>query len=235
MAAEKILVVDDERDLVKVVAAYLEKEGYTTLAAYDGESALCLFRERRPDLVVLDVLMPGMDGLEFCRRVREESVAPIIILSALAQEDDRLAGLEVGADDYMVKPFSPRELVARIRAVLRRLELAAERRKRITAGPLEIDIEGHRVTVEGAEVPLTPMERGILTVMAERPGRVFSREELIRALAGDDYEGYDRNIDSHVKNIRKKLAAAVADWGFIETVYGAGYRFKAGQAGADQL
>ena len=227
MSREKILVVDDERDIVKVVAAYLEKEGYSTLSSYDGESALRLFREHRPDLVVLDILMPRIDGLEFCRRVRSESRTPIIILSALAQEDDRLAGLELGADDYVVKPFSPRELVARIRAVLRRLEMASEQKRRIVAGPMVIDSEAHKLTLDGAEVPLTPMERNILTAMAERPGRVFSREELIGLAAGDYYEGYDRNVDSHVKNIRKKLKKAAPDWSFIETVYGAGYRFEA--------
>jgi len=227
MSREKILVVDDERDIVKVVAAYLEKEGYSTLSAFNGESALRLFQEHCPDLVVLDILMPRIDGLEFCRRVRRESRTPIIILSALAQEDDRLTGLEVGADDYVIKPFSPRELVARVRAVLRRMEMAAARRERMVEGPLEIDIEGHRVRVEGIEVSLTPMERSILTAMASRPGRVFSREELIGLAAGDAYEGYDRNIDSHVKNIRKKLREAAPGWSFIETVYGAGYRFEA--------
>ncbi len=227
MREEKILIVDDERDIVDFVRAYLEKEGYPTLEAYDGEAALELWREHRPDLIVLDILMPGLDGLEFCRLVRKDSAVPIIILSALSEEDDRLAGLEFGADDYVVKPFSPRELVARVRAVLRRHQISAEERAIITAGPLVIDSASHRVSVGGSEVALTPMELGILTVLAAQPGRVYSREELISLALGDDYDGYDRNVDTHVKNIRRKLKEAAEEWSFIETVYGAGYRFEA--------
>jgi two-component system OmpR family response regulator len=227
MREEKILIVDDERDIVDFVRAYLEKEGYPTLEAYDGESALELWREHRPDLIVLDVLMPNLDGLEFCRRVRKESAVPIIILSAMTGEDDRLTGLDFGADDYVVKPFSPRELVARIRAVLRRHRMAAEERGRITAGPMSIDSEGYRVCVGDNEISFTPMELSILTVLASHPGRVFSREELIVMAMSDDYDGYDRNVDTHVKNIRRKVREAARDWSFIETVYGAGYRFEA--------
>jgi two-component system alkaline phosphatase synthesis response regulator PhoP len=227
MREEKILIVDDEKDIVDFVRAYLDREGYPTFEAYDGESALGLWKEHRPDLIVLDILMPKLDGLAFCREVRRDSRVPIIILSAMSEEDDRLAGLGFGADDYVVKPFSPRELVARIRAVLRRHRIAAEEQALITAGPMAIDSGSHRVSVGESEVSLTPMELSILTVMASQPGRVFSREELIAQALGDDYNGFDRNVDTHVKNIRRKAREAAKDWSFIETVYGAGYRFEA--------
>jgi DNA-binding response OmpR family regulator len=224
-----ILIVDDERDIVDVVKAYLEREGFTTIEAYDGESALDLWREQRPDLVVLDILMPRLDGLSFCRTVREESQVPIIFISARTEEDNRLEGLELGADDYMIKPFSPRELVARVRAVLRRHAARQEEAQTVKAGPMSIDAERYRVEVAGEEVVLTPMEFKMLTALASRPGQVLSRDELIGLTQGDEYEGYDRNIDNHVKNIRRKLKRQAADWSFIETVYGVGYRFEAKQ------
>jgi DNA-binding response OmpR family regulator len=224
---EKILIVDDEKDIVDIVKAYLVKEGYPTVEAYDGETALELWRETKPDLIVLDILMPHLDGLSFCREVRKDSDVPIIILSAKSEEDDRITGLEIGADDYVVKPFSPRELVARIRSVLRRHKERAERRGIVVTGPMVIDVNRHRVKVNDEEVALTPMELDILTSLATRPGQVLSRERIIELTQGDEYNGYDRNIDTHIKNIRNKVAKKARDWSFIETVYGIGYRFQA--------
>jgi len=226
MRAEKILIVDDEKDIVDIVKAYLEKEGYPTIEAYDGESALELWREHTPDLVVLDILMPRLNGLEFCREVRKESRVPIIILSARSEEDDRIRGLDIGADDYMVKPFSPRELVARIRAVLRRHKEYAENGDAVIAGPMVIDGRSHAVKVNDQEVSLTPMELSVLELLASRPGEVLSREKIITMTQGDHYDGYDRNIDTHIKNIRNKIAKKAEDWSFIETVYGVGYKFQ---------
>ncbi len=227
MREEKIMIVDDEKDIVDFVKAYLEKEGYPTIEAYDGESAVDLWREHRPDLIVLDILMPNLDGLTFCSLVREESRVPIIILSAKSEEADKLIGLELGADDYMIKPFSPRELLARIRAVLRRHVASSQEMDLVVEGPVAIDMASHRVEVEGEEVLLTPMELKILAAFAVRPGQVLSREELIELSQGECYDGYDRNIDTHIKNIRKKMENISKDWSFIETVYGVGYRFQA--------
>jgi two-component system OmpR family response regulator len=227
MREEKIMIVDDEKDIVDFVRAYLEKEGYPTIEAYDGEAALELWRRYRPSLIVLDILMPNLDGLSFCRLVREESSVPIIVLSAKSEEEDRLLGLELGADDYMVKPFSPRELVARIRALLRRREALTHGTDLVVEGPLSIDMASHRARLWEEELPLTPMELRILATLAAHSGEVLSREELITLSQGESYEGYDRNVDTHVKNIRKKLANCARDWSFIETVYGVGYRFQA--------
>jgi len=226
MRAEKIMIVDDEKDIVDIVKAYLEKEGYPTIEAYDGESALELWREHEPDLVVLDILMPRLNGIEFCREVRKESRVPIIILSAKSEEDDRIGGLEIGADDYMVKPFSPRELVARIRAVLRRHKEYAGNSDAVIAGPMVIDGRSHLVKVNDQEVSLTPMELSVLEMLATHPGEVLSREKIITMTQGDHYDGYDRNIDTHIKNIRNKVAKKAGDWSFIETVYGVGYKFQ---------
>ncbi len=227
MREEKVMIVDDEKDIVDFVRAYLEKEGYPTIEAYDGKSALRLWREHRPDLIVLDVLMPKLDGLGFCREVRKESEVPIIILSARSEEEDRLSGLDLGADDYMVKPFSPRELVARIRAVLRRRKIVAEEENVITEGPMTIDRVSHEVRIGDEGVPLTAMEMNVLAAMASSPGRVFSREEILEHALGEEHEGYDRSIDTHIKNIRRKIREETDEWSFIETVYGVGYRFKA--------
>jgi len=227
MRKEKILIVDDEPHIVGFVQAYLEKEGYPTIEAYDGETALELWRKHRPDLVVLDILMPHLDGLSFCREVRKDSNIPIIILSAKSGEDDRIAGLEIGADDYMIKPFSPRELVARIRAVLRRHKESSWEKGSLIAGPMVIDTGSHLVKVNDEEVPLTPMELNILAALATHPGQVLSRDKMIALAQGDCYDGFDRNVDTHIKNIRNKIAKKVDDWTFIETVYGIGYRFQA--------
>ncbi|MBU4174810.1 MAG: response regulator transcription factor [Actinobacteria bacterium] len=222
---EKILVVDDEKKIVKMVKNTLENEGYVVLEASDGEAALELFREERPDLVVLDILMPRMDGFEFCRRVRETSRTPIVILSAKLEEDDKLEGLGLGADDYMTKPFSPRELVARIRAVLRRHKAATDpRENRIVRGPLTIWPDEHRLEINGEYVAMTPTEFGILLALARNPGRVFSRRELMEAAQVGYFEGYESTVDAHVGNIRRKVSDRESGWSLIETVYGVGYR-----------
>lgn len=227
MDKAKILIVDDEKRIVRTVRTYLENEGYATLQAYDGEMALEIWRREAPDLVVLDIMMPRLDGLEFCREVRNTSSTPIIVLSARCLEEDRLAGLDLGADDYVTKPFSPRELVARIRAVLRRFESeSAAGEKQIREGPLVIDIERRQVKVLEREVELTVTEFDILAHMASNSGRVFSRDQLQYEVQGDFAEGYDSVVYSHVKNIRKKLSDVSTDWSFVETVHGAGYRFN---------
>jgi len=225
---KKILIVDDERKIVDLVKAYLEKEGYTTIDASNGEAALQLWRKEKPDLVVLDILMPQVDGLEFCREVRKESNTPIIILSARTQEEDRLTGLELGADDYVTKPFSPRELVARVRAVLRRLDTEGGAEKPpIIEGSLVINGEKRLVEVDGEEVSLTATEFDILETLASYPGRVYSRGQLTGSEQAAYDNNYDRTVDAHIKNIRKKLGEKAVGWSFIETVYGIGYRFQA--------
>ncbi|OFW59258.1 MAG: hypothetical protein A2V52_00305 [Actinobacteria bacterium RBG_19FT_COMBO_54_7] len=227
MKNKTIMIVDDEKNIVEFVRAYLRREGYRTLEAYDGTSAFRLWREHKPDLIVLDVLMPNLNGLELCKEVRKESRTPIIILSARSEEEDKLIGLDIGADDYMVKPFSPRELVARIAAVLRRHKTVTSGGPIIIEGPLTIDTEAHRVTVLDREISLTPMELNVLVTLASHSMQVLSRDELILLAEGDDYEGYGRNADTHIKNIRRKMADKAKDWNFIETVYGVGYRFQA--------
>jgi DNA-binding response OmpR family regulator len=225
---ETILVVDDEPKIVKLAQDYLERGGFRVLPAYDGTSALAAARRDHPDLIVLDLNLPGTDGLDVARAVRRESDVPIIMLTARAEETDRLIGLELGADDYVTKPFSPRELVARVRAVLRRARGTlgeAARHGIIRAGDLEIDLNGHQVTRAGQPVHLTRSEFMLLAVLAQNPGQAFSREQLIDRLHGVAYEGFDRSVDSHVKNLRRKLEADPLAPRYIVTVYGLGYRF----------
>jgi DNA-binding response OmpR family regulator len=224
---EKILIVDDEKKMVRLIQTCLEQEGYETTVAYDGEQALESFAADEPDLVVLDVMMPRLDGHAFCRRLRETSWTPIIILSARSEETDRLVGLELGADDYVTKPFSMRELVARIRAILRRRsdEPAAEAAE-VVNGPLCINRRAHRVEAYGREVALTPTEFDMLLLLAASPGHVFTRQELIESCQGEFFEGYERTVDAHVGNIRKKISEARGGLRVIETVYGVGYRLK---------
>jgi DNA-binding response OmpR family regulator len=224
---EKILIVDDEKKMVRLIRTCLEQEGYRTIEAYDGQAALELFNSESPDLVVLDVMMPRLDGLGFCRQVRETSQAPIVIISARSEEDDRVVGLELGADDYVTKPFSLRELVARIRSILRRRDASGELRDApVVRGPLAVYEKEHRVEVDGIEVPLTPIEFSMLGMLAADPGRVFTRRELIESSQGEFFEGYERTVDSHIGNIRKKVQQRAGDWSVIETVYGVGYRFQ---------
>ena len=223
---ETILVVDDEPKIVRLARDYLEHSGYRVVTAGDGKAALDTVRQSRPDLVVLDLNLPGIDGLEVCRRIRSDSDVPIIMLTARVEETDRLIGLEIGADDYITKPFSPRELVARTRAVLRRT--GGERRQRdiIRVDELEIDLAGHRVSRAGEPVHLTPIEFNILTTLAQQPGQTFSRGQLLDRLHGVTYDSYDRSVDSHVKNLRRKLESDPSEPVYILTVYGVGYRFS---------
>ena len=224
--SQKILVVDDELEIVKVVRAYLEQSGFRVITASDGQQALVVFRHEQPDLVVLDLSLPQLDGLDVCRAIRRESNVPIIMLTARVEETDRLIGLEIGADDYITKPFSPREVVARVRTVLRRSTSAPERTSLITIGALSIDPLKHEVQLLDRLIDLTPSEFNILFVMASQPGRAFSRMELLDAAQGEAYEGYERSIDVHIKNLRQKLGDEPRDPTYILTVYGVGYKFS---------
>ena len=221
-----ILVIDDEKDLIELLGYNLGKEGYDVIAASDGQAGLDVVKKHRPDLVVLDVMMPGLDGLQVCQRLRADprtGRVPIIMLTAKATETDRIVGLELGADDYVTKPFSPREVIARVKAVLRRSSQPTEDRQLIRSGDLVIDLTGHEVTFRGSRVPLTATEFRILEFLAGRPGRVFSRDEIIDAALGNDTAVFDRTIDVHITAIRRKLGTGADQ---IETVRGFGYKFR---------
>ncbi len=223
---ELILVVDDERKIVRLARDYLEKNGFQVRDAGDGNTALALFRHERPDLIVLDLMLPGMDGLDVCRTIRRESDVPIIMLTARVEEADRLIGLELGADDYVIKPFSPRELVARVRAVLRRVKGNVMKEGLIRLGDLEIDLKGHCVRRAGEILDITHLQFQLLAAMAEHPGQTFTRGQLVSRLHGHTYEGYDRSIDAHIKNLRQRLERDPANPIYIQTVYGVGYKFN---------
>jgi two-component system alkaline phosphatase synthesis response regulator PhoP len=220
-----ILVVDDEPKIVKQARDYLENSGFRVVAAGDGQTALAAARHERPDLVVLDLNLPEMDGLDVCRALRRESDVPIIMLTARVAETERLIGLELGADDYITKPFSPRELVARVRAVLRRVRGGVHQPGLIRAGDLEIDVHGHRVTRDGEPIRLTRTEFDLLVTLAQHPGQAFTREQLLDRLHGVAYDGYDRSIDAHVKNLRQKIEPDPSEPRYVLTVYAVGYRF----------
>ncbi len=223
---ETILVVDDEPKIAKLARDYLKKSGFRVITAGDGDTALSVARRDKPDLIVLDLMLPGMDGLDVCRVLRRESDVPIIMLTARSEESDQLIGLELGADDYITKPFSPRALVARVRAVLRRVQGGTRQPGVIHAGDLKIDLEGHRVTYEGEPIHLTRNEFKLLAVMAQHPGQIFKRSQLLEHLHGVAYDGYDRSVDSHIKNLRRKIEKDPADPQYVQTVYGVGYRFN---------
>jgi len=227
MAGKRVLVVDDDTKTVEVVSLYLKRDGYHVLAAYDGNEALRLARESHPDLVVLDIMLPGVDGLEICRVLRAESDVPIIMLTARTEEADKLKGLDLGADDYVVKPFSTRELAARIRAVLRRLPEDAHLRgpEEISQGQLTINFITHQASLAGRPLHLTPAEFKLLGIMVREPERVFSRVQLVEKVFGYDYEGFDRSIDGHILNLRRKLEPDPSRPKYIKNVYGAGYKF----------
>ena len=222
---EMILVVDDEPKIVKLTRDFLEKDGFRVISAADGVTALQIARREKPDLVVLDLMLPGMDGWEVCRALRRESDVPVIMLTARSEESDQVVGLELGADDYISKPFSPRTLVARVRALLRRTQGRMKPPVMIRSAGLEIDLQGHRVQVDGNDVHLTPNEFKLLAALARHPGQLFSREQLVDHLHGDSFNSFDRSIDSHIKNLRRKLETDPSNPRFIETVYGEGYRF----------
>ncbi len=226
--SQLILIVEDEPKIARLARDYLEKNGFHVLTAASGALVLPTFRQEKPDLVVLDLNLPGLDGLDVCRELRRISDVPIIMLTARVEETDRLIGLELGADDYVTKPFSPRELVARVRAVLRRAQGGVREPDRIRAHDLEIDLKGHRVLRDGTPIDLSRMEFNILTLLAQHPGQAFTRAQLLNRLHGVAFEGYDRSIDAHIKKLRRKLEPVPAEPRYIETVYGVGYRFAEG-------
>jgi len=222
---KRILVVDDEEMILRTVRAYLDREGFKTYTATDGEEALRAFEEKGPDLIVLDLMLPKLNGIEVTKRIRAKSSVPIIMLTAKAAEADRVVGLELGADDYVVKPFSPRELVARVRAVLRRIEGETSATERIAVGELEIDLKTREVKVNGRKVELTPTEFDLLAFLARHPGHVFTRLQLLREVQGYTYDVFARTIDTHVKNLRRKIEEDPKEPRYILTVHGVGYRF----------
>lgn len=226
MPAKKILVVDDEAKIVDIVKAYLEREGYQVLVAYDGKSALESARKQSPDLIVLDLMLPEISGFDVCRSLRMESAVPIIMLTARDETTDKIVGLELGADDYVTKPFDPKELVSRVKAVLRRTESRRTAGATLIVADLRIDIEKRRVSRGDEAIELTPMEFDLLRALAENPGRVYSRMQLMDKVQGDAYEAYDRTIDSHIKNLRKKIEPDPEHPRYIITVYGVGYKLE---------
>jgi two-component system alkaline phosphatase synthesis response regulator PhoP len=224
---KKILVVDDEPQIVKVVKAYLEKAGFSVVNAADGSAALAVFQHEKPDLVILDLNLPGLDGLEVCRTIRRTSDVPVMMLTARVEETDILIGLELGADDYVIKPFHPREVVARVRSILRRTGGTPIQGETIRVGDLQIDIDLHTVTLGERAIELTPTEFEILVVLARQPRRIFSRLQILEQAQGDAFEGYERTIDAHIKNIRIKLETNPRKPTHIQTVFGLGYKLEA--------
>lgn len=220
-----VLVVDDEPKIVEVVGDYLRSAGFVVTTAADGEAAVASARARPPDLVVLDLGLPGLDGLDVARELRRSSSVPIIMLTARGEEADRVLGLELGADDYLVKPFSPRELLARVRAVLRRTEGTPEDAERFAVGDVVVDVGRRQVTIGDRVVELTATEFDLLATLARRPGRVFTRAQLLEAVHGVVVESYERTVDAHVKNIRRKLEPDPQRPRYLLTVHGVGYRF----------
>jgi len=228
MAGKKVLIVDDDIKTVELVKLYLTRDGYQVLTAYDGIEALRLARESRPELIVLDLMLPDIDGLEVCRILRHESDVPIIMLTARSTDQDKLTGLGLGADDYVTKPFSPKELAARVQAVLRRLprERGPEE---IKIGELSMNFTKHEAWFAGKLLDLTSVEFKLLGVLAREPGRVCSRTSLIEEALGYDFEGFDRTIDVHILNLRRKLELDPSHPKYIKTVYGVGYKFVGGE------
>ena len=222
---KRILVVDDEEWVRELVGRYLEQAGFDVATAVDGCKALTQFDRHRPDLVVLDWMLPGLDGVEVAKRIRQQSNVPIIMLTARADEGDRIKGLELGADDYVVKPFSARELEARVRAVLRRSQGDPGRPAVLEFGAIRLDIDQHEAWLSGHRVELSPMEFDLLVFLMEHPGRVFTRLELLEALRGTTYESFERSIDSHVKRLRQKIEPDPKTPRYVKTVFGVGYKF----------
>ncbi|HEX9094060.1 MAG TPA: response regulator transcription factor [Coriobacteriia bacterium] len=226
-----ILVADDNPKIVEVLDAYLRAEGFDVVTAADGDAAAAAVAGRVPDLAVLDIMMPGIDGLELTKRFQHEHSLPVILVTARTDEIDRLIGLEVGADDYISKPFSPREVVARVKAVLRRVDRdsAPGRGEVLTADRLTVDLGGRSVSVDGTSVDLTRTEFDILATLAAHPGRVHTRMQLMEAAQGDAYEGYERTVDAHVKNLRRKLGDDPRAPRYVQTVFGVGYKLEVRQ------
>lgn len=232
--AQRILVVDDDKQIVRLVKTYLEQAQYSVLTAFDGEDALRVIRHEHPDLIVLDIQLPKRDGWDITRRLRsDESRAPIpiLMLTARVEDTDKILGLELGADDYLTKPFNPREVVARVRAILRRAGAPPPQARILQHGALRLDVNQHQLTLDGEPIELTPTEFALLKTFMEHPRHAFTRSELIEKAMGYAYEGLDRTLDSHIKNLRKKIETDLSAPRYIETVFGVGYRFKAEAAG----
>lgn len=235
---QRILIIEDEKQLVRALRGYLEQAGFEVLTAYDGRTGYFMARQEKPDLIILDLMLPEMDGLDVCRALRRDpdptvAEVPIIMLTARVEETDRVLGLELGADDYVTKPFSPRELVARVRAMLRRLKPVGEGRVQaaplLRAGPLVLDPTRREVRVGGELVDLTPTEYDILYLLMSHPGRPFSRSEILDHVQGIAFEGYERSVDVHIKNLRRKLGDDPRSPRYIQTIYGVGYKFIGGE------
>ena len=222
----KILIIEDETTLARVLQSYMEREGFQVITAVRGDTGFDLSMTEKVDLILLDLNLPGMDGLEIASEVAKTKNTPIIMITARVEEIDKLKGLETGADDYITKPFSPREVVARVKTVLRRVNRASTDAQRIDTPGLVIDIDAHSVTRNGVQVDLTPSEFEILVVLAKNPGRVFSRIQLLDAMQGQSYEGYERTIDAHIKNMRSKIETDPRKPELITTVFGVGYKFN---------
>ncbi|MFZ2446543.1 MAG: response regulator [Syntrophobacteraceae bacterium] len=225
MVGGAVLIVEDEVKIAEILKAYLVKAGYKVFCLNRGDEVVPYVRQNPPALILLDIMLPGIDGIEVCREIRKFSDLPVIMVTARVEEIDRLLGLEIGADDYICKPFSPREVVARVKAVLRRF-LLPQSDKMLAVGDICLLQESHRVIVDGNELKLTPCEHNLLKTFLGRPDRIFSRNELISVVQGYDFEGYDRTIDSHVKNLRKKIARYLPDKEIISTIYGVGYKLN---------
>ena len=225
MVHTSVLIVDDDVKLVQLLKAYFEKEGFLTYTANDGMYALQLVREKKPDIMILDLMLPGIDGWDVCRKIRRDNDLPILMLTARDEESDRLIGLEIGADDYVTKPFSPKEVVARTKAILRRTRQTVVQPQLIRAGALAIDLERHLVMKGAASVELTPTEFKLLELLTGNAGKVFSRLQLVEQTQGCSFDGYERTIDAHIKNLRRKLEDNPKDPQYIVTVYGIGYKF----------
>ncbi len=222
----RILVVDDDQKTIDLIRMYLERDGYRVFSAHDGQHALLAARHKRPDLIILDLMLPTLDGMNVCRILRGESKVPIIMLTARSTEQDKLAGLDQGADDYVTKPFSPRELLARVRAVLRRLSESDSRGvDQMTFGDLLVDFVRHEVRLRGESVRLTPKEFKLLEILIREPGRAFSRLELLEQAFGYDYDGLERTVDVHVMNLRRKIEPNLGEPIYVQTIYGVGYKF----------
>lgn len=224
MLQPTVLIIDDDSKLTQLVQTYFLKEKFSTYIGHDGFQALQLVQEKKPDIIILDLMLPGMDGWEVCRQIRKESDVPILMLTARDEENDRLIGLEMGADDYVTKPFSPREVVARAKAILRRTHKGSAKDGQIKVGDLTIDRERHLVLMQSEQLDLTPTEFKIIELLAANQGRVFSRLQIIEQVQGYSFDGYERTVDAHIKNLRRKLASSSRNSQPIQTVYGIGYK-----------
>jgi two-component system, OmpR family, response regulator BaeR len=226
MTSQHVLIIEDEEKIAWLLRDYLERSGYRASLLDRGDGAIPFIKHNPVDIILLDIMLPGMDGMEVCREIRKFSLVPIIMITARVEEIDRLLGLEFGADDYICKPFSPREVVARVKAVLRRLNPVMEGQT-VKAGGIVLYDETRDVSINGYELQLTPIEFGLLKILLTHPGRVFSRSEMVSRIQGYDYEGYDRTVDTHIKNLRRKIAAFMPGQDIICSVYGVGYKLQA--------